>query len=152
MEYTVHFGEETLKELKSAISGVEVEELNVTANGSYNAGEGKAFNPVNVNVSGGGGGDFSTAVVTVVIGNDVRLRTSEVFENLIVPFNEIVGPAISPLTLILPLYINGSILMLGSEEVPYSFTDIVPAENAEELEEGVYIIKGDVTLTFIPEQ
>lgn len=43
-------------------SGLQLEELNVTANGVYTPDTGKAYNKVNVNVSGGGGSsDFSTA-------------------------------------------------------------------------------------------
>ena len=46
--------------------GVTVEPLSVTENATYTAPTGKAYSPVTVNVSGGGGGDFSTAQFNVV--------------------------------------------------------------------------------------
>ena len=42
------------KQLGGGGSSVTIEELNVTANGTYSAPTGKAYSPVNVNVSGGG--------------------------------------------------------------------------------------------------
>lgn len=71
MEYDVNFSEQTLKELTDAIKGVQVEELNVSENGTYTAPSGKAYSPVKVNVSGGGS-DFSTAEVTIK-SNDIML-------------------------------------------------------------------------------
>ena len=67
MEYDVHIGEDTLKGISDAIKGAEIQELNVTENGTYRAEGGKGFSPVNVNVSGGGGSsDFTTAKVTTI--------------------------------------------------------------------------------------
>lgn len=56
MEYFVHLGADSVDAIKQAC-GTEVEELNVTENGTYNAPSGKAYNPVIVNVESGGGGD-----------------------------------------------------------------------------------------------
>lgn len=42
--------------------GVTVEALSVTANGTYTAPTGKAYSPVTVNVSGGGGGSMSDPI------------------------------------------------------------------------------------------
>lgn len=46
------------KNAGSGGSDITVEELNVTENGTYTAESGKAYSPVNVNVSGA---DISTA-------------------------------------------------------------------------------------------
>lgn len=43
-------------------SNIEVIPLSVTANGTYTAPAGKAYSPVTVNVSGGGGGGLSASV------------------------------------------------------------------------------------------
>lgn len=43
---------------------IEVEPLNVTTNGTYTAPDGKAYSPVTVNVSGGGGANIDTKTVT----------------------------------------------------------------------------------------
>ena len=48
--------------------GVEIEELNVTENGTYSE-EGKAYSPVIVNVSGGGGTSDYTMVQVVFTNN-----------------------------------------------------------------------------------
>lgn len=53
MEYFVHLGADSVDAIKQAC-GTEVEELNVTENGTYNAPSGKAYNPVIVNVESGG--------------------------------------------------------------------------------------------------
>ena len=47
--------------------GVTVEELNVTANGTYTAPEGKAYSPVNVNV-----GSTFVLLDTITVDQDVR--------------------------------------------------------------------------------
>ncbi len=49
MEYFVHLDEESIEALKEGC-GTEIEELNVTANGTYTAPSGKAYSPVTVNV------------------------------------------------------------------------------------------------------
>ena len=61
MEYFVHLGADSVDAIKQAC-GTEVEELNVTENGTYIADNGKAYNPVTVNVESGGS-DFNTAKV-----------------------------------------------------------------------------------------
>lgn len=43
---------------------VETEELAISENGTYTAPEGKAYSPVTVNVSGGGGGGIQEATIT----------------------------------------------------------------------------------------
>jgi len=48
---------------------ITVEPLSVTENNTYTAPTGKAYSPVTVNVSGGGGGDLSTAKVTFINSN-----------------------------------------------------------------------------------
>lgn len=58
--------------------GLEAEPLNVTENGTYTADEGKAFNPVTVNVSGGSS-DFSTAQVTIVNNGSAECEGSAVY-------------------------------------------------------------------------
>jgi len=76
-------------EMKPAIlsiptgGGVDVEALSVTANGTYTAPTGKAYSPVTVNVSGGGGnghwisnGAIISNVVGVVIQNNTVIDSS----------------------------------------------------------------------------
>lgn len=53
---------------------VTVTPLEVTENGEYEAEEGYAYNPVTVNVSGGGGGDLTTAEVTLVNNSSVNIQ------------------------------------------------------------------------------
>ncbi len=61
----------------SSSSDIEVEALDVTENGIYTAPDGKAYSPVTVNVSGGGGSsDFSTAHVTVSTNDSFYLSNS----------------------------------------------------------------------------
>lgn len=49
--------------------GVDVEALSVTANGTYTAPTGKAYSPVTVNVSGGGGFPYGSAIGKCVFAN-----------------------------------------------------------------------------------
>lgn len=49
MEYCIHLDDESVEAIKEACS-TEVEELEVTENGTYNAPSGKAYSPVTVNV------------------------------------------------------------------------------------------------------
>lgn len=70
MEYTVHFGDDALEELKKAIGAYTVNPLEITANGTYTADAFAAFNPVTVNVAGGGGGQNTLELKRVKISND----------------------------------------------------------------------------------
>jgi hypothetical protein len=54
---------------------VTVEELTVTENGTYTAPKGKAYSPVNVNVSGGGGGGNSVTLYAWNASNSLFVYT-----------------------------------------------------------------------------
>lgn len=56
----------------TASGGVDVEALSVTANGTYTAPTGKAYSPVTVNVSGGGGGSS----YTLLHSEDIQVSTT----------------------------------------------------------------------------
>ena len=64
--------------------GVEIESLSVTQNGTYTAPTGKAYSPVNVNVSGGGGTSVERKAVNFYDYEGTRLYsyTKEEFQNL----------------------------------------------------------------------
>lgn len=51
-------------------SQTSIQELSVTENGTYNAGNNAAYNPVTVNVPSGGGGEDKLLCYKIHIGND----------------------------------------------------------------------------------
>lgn len=101
---------------------ITVEPLSVTTNATYTAPAGKAYSPVTVNVSGGGGGDFTMAELTVENG-----ATTEYI--LVVPYidNDIMYSYISSTdlpyqvqkTITIPLYKGQAYIYLRTVDEAY---------------------------------
>ena len=67
--------------------GVTVEPLSVTANGTYTAPTGKAYSPVTVNVSGGGGKDVSASHNVTVDTTGSKYGVFAYYTNAINPYD-----------------------------------------------------------------
>ena len=78
MEYYVNLSDSTLAKLEEAISGEEIDvvELHVTENDTYIAPEGKAYSPVVVEVEDGSLEDVYKPILTLTINNPDTLTLS----------------------------------------------------------------------------
>lgn len=126
---------------KGGGGGVDVEPLTVTENKTYTAPAGKAYSPVTVNVSGGGG-DWKTANVTFI-----NTKASTVYYVYDAFGRTTAVSASSPVTVQFPC----------TDELPYiiRFNDLenvssqtMPVFTGEiEFGEGGIFIRGDGTVT-----
>ena len=143
MEYYVEFGEQTMKEITDALKGVDVQELSVTQNGTYTAPEGKAYSPVKVNVSGGGGSsDFSVAEVTIRNTTfpdfdpvDYLATSMPVIYDNEYNILEIENPVL-PITVEIPLY-KGSVITTLS-----AFGDVAVEDDVADISGDIELING----------
>lgn len=70
----------TPSQMAAAIDSIpvtDIEALSVTDNGTYTAPTGTAYNPVTVNVSGGGGGEAEDAIIERTISGAYSNRTAK---------------------------------------------------------------------------
>ena len=129
----------------------EVKELEVTENGTYET-SGEMYNKVTVNVEGGGGSsDFSTAEVSVTIGENApecELYYSEILDNE--DFTGIL-PNESFFTgeYLMPLYKGVCEMYIRGDNIPNTVatTGNVTYEAYPDDNMGVFHITGDCTIT-----
>ena len=122
----------------------EVKELEVTENGTYET-KGEMYNKVTVNVEGGGGGssDFSTAEVTAGIG--VAMDAPVVINEEDFQGIAMIGSPMEEETMWqVPLYKGKCTVSIYALEEGQT---ISVSGDITEINEGVYLITGDCTLT-----
>lgn len=121
--------------------------LEVTENGEYEAEEGYAYNPVTVNVSGGGG-DFSTAEVTFVNTEEGKEYTAHplVLSNGVIKIDSFA--VATSVTVTVPLGENGTVL--GLDVIDPDSVSGAPTASGDiqfDLMAGGYVVTGDGTIT-----
>lgn len=122
-----------------AKGGVTVEPLTVTENNTYTAPAGKAYSPVTVNVSGGGG-DWKTANVTFI--NSKASTVYYVYD----PFGRTTTvSASSPVTVQYPCKDDLPYLISYIENVSYPPAPVITGEI--ELVENGLSVRGDGSVT-----
>jgi hypothetical protein len=146
MEYFVHLGAHSVDAIKQAC-GTEVEELNVTENGTYNAPSGKAYNPVTVNVeSSGGDSDFSTAEVTIIkeADSDYNIEiTLPLIEDGYLTGVYSYGPNIPESVTVTVALLNGKCVIFARSALDYGISGSI----AYDADLGGFVITGDCTIT-----
>lgn len=125
---------------------ITVEALSVTANNTYTAPAGKAYSPVTVNVSGGGG-DFSTAKVTFINSDDTKFYTVYSLVMIRGSYMEVGKMEVSSSEAVDLVLYKGSTYVSEFDDIDYETPPVVTGNISFDADMGEFVITGDGSIT-----